>query len=254
MVNEGIAEQIRRLNPKRVEYAWWSDENPFLTWLPGAAENARKNRKPVSRDNPFLALQTAMSRVIVSQLEAVQEARDRYSEALFKALYDSPWVQAIAGMRAAEAERSVRREHDPAYDILVKDRARALRARIQEGGALEGIARMLIYLAMADHLADHRGFRYLQSIRKRYPRAAALNREQIKALVRDQTAMLRLDEEGALTALRVMLPDPREREEAMKLVAEVARMRGDMTETCMAHLNRLEGLLIEPDGPVARQH
>jgi hypothetical protein len=246
MVNENLADQLRRLNRKRLEYAWWSDENPLLGWVAGAAEAVRRERKPVSPDNPYLALEQAASAAIVANLEAIQDARDRGSERLFKALYDSPWLQALVGLRAPGADGAVRRERDPAHEALVQDRARAPRARLGEGGALEAVARMLIYVALADHLADHRSFRYLRDVRQLYPRVASLGRQELKALVREQRAMLRLDEAGALAALPVLLATPEQRQEALELVREAARVRGEMTPARLAHLQRLEAVLAAP--------
>jgi hypothetical protein len=254
MVTEYSAELLRWLNPKRLEYAWWSDWNPLLAWLPGAAETVRKGRKPVAPDNAFLLLEKAASDAIAAHLRAVQGARDQATEGLFKAIYDSPWLQAAIGLNAWGQDGPARRQRDPAHEALVRERTTALHARLREGGPLEAAARMLIYLATAEHLADHRSFRYLESLRPRYPRAAGLSREELKTLVRDQMAMLQLDEDGALAALPEMLDTPEQRQEAMDLVREVSRVRGEMTEQRLAYLHRLEVVLGVPkasDEPVA---
>src|SRR5439155_27351456 len=80
------------------------------------AEQVRAQRRPVSPDNPFLALERQVSDQIERALDGYRDARDRTSEALFEAIYGSPWVQAWLGLRAQAPEV---RGRDDVYGALV---------------------------------------------------------------------------------------------------------------------------------------
>src|ERR1700749_4511109 len=52
-----MAESMRNLHPLRLQYELFSSPNPFMSAVASLAEKASEDRKPVSKDNPFLAFQ-----------------------------------------------------------------------------------------------------------------------------------------------------------------------------------------------------
>src|SRR3954462_7308312 len=62
MVTPQMAELMQNLHPMRLQYEAFSSQNPWMTTVKSAAEEIEENRKPVSKDNPFLAFQEQMSR------------------------------------------------------------------------------------------------------------------------------------------------------------------------------------------------
>jgi hypothetical protein len=56
MVAPQMAELTRNLHPLRVQYEAFSSQNPLMATVKSTAEDIEENRKPVSKDNPFLAL------------------------------------------------------------------------------------------------------------------------------------------------------------------------------------------------------
>jgi Protein of unknown function (DUF3141) len=54
------------------------------------AEQVRQRRRPASPDNPFLQLQTTVSRRIIAALDAWRDVRDRTVEQMFLAIYSMP--------------------------------------------------------------------------------------------------------------------------------------------------------------------
>src|SRR6185437_4444603 len=69
MVTPQMAEMMRNWHPLRLQYEAFSSQNPFMKAVENAAEKARDNRKPATKDNPFLAFQERMSKQIVSSLD-----------------------------------------------------------------------------------------------------------------------------------------------------------------------------------------
>src|SRR5271166_5165015 len=162
---ERIAEAIREMHPHRLRFRVFSDRNPHMAPVKAMAAEARANRKPVSADNPFLALEQAGSELITTSLRSVGEIRDALTEATFLNTYGSPFVQAAAGLNAEPraAPRHIERE-------VQRERAAAelhstLEHRFETGGADEGALRALIYIRKPGGAVDERGFRMLKIIR-----------------------------------------------------------------------------------------
>ena len=71
-----MAEWLNRLHLMRLQYEMVSDATPFVAMLSPMAGWVHEHRKPVSADNPFLALQENFSRQIVTALDAFRDLRD----------------------------------------------------------------------------------------------------------------------------------------------------------------------------------
>ena len=69
MTTEQSAEWLRRTHPHRMRYEFFSDKNPWMRWIGELAESIRADRKPVSKDNPLLAIQDAVSSQIIGALD-----------------------------------------------------------------------------------------------------------------------------------------------------------------------------------------
>ena len=63
--------------------------------------SARNNRQPVANDNIFWQAQEQLADCIETSLDAYRDMRDHMSEALFHAIYGSPLVQAMVGLKAS---------------------------------------------------------------------------------------------------------------------------------------------------------
>ncbi|HYZ23210.1 MAG TPA: DUF3141 domain-containing protein [Rhodopila sp.] len=69
MVTPQMAETMHKLHPLRLQYEALSSQNPMMAAVKSAAEQTEENRKPVSKDNPFLAFQEQMPKQIVHALD-----------------------------------------------------------------------------------------------------------------------------------------------------------------------------------------
>jgi uncharacterized protein DUF3141 len=125
------------------------------------AEDVRKNRQPVSRDNLFWQAQERMGKGIESSLDTYRDMRDRFSETLFRAVYGSPLVQALAGLKASDASPRHRPGVDAVYRAFVAQRIEELTRKITEGGPREAAIRTLLYIRLPEGVADEHGFRAL---------------------------------------------------------------------------------------------
>src|ERR1700731_172613 len=93
-----LAEWMRKLHPLRLQYELFSSRNPFMPAVESLAEKVTEDRKPVSKDNPFMAFQEQVSKQIVHALDSWRDSQETLSEATFLAVYGSPALQAAVGI------------------------------------------------------------------------------------------------------------------------------------------------------------
>jgi hypothetical protein len=242
---EATAETLRQLHPNRLQSSLVSDQNPWMAPLEQLAEWVRANRQQVSPDNPFLAMEKAMSKQITDGLKRYGETRDQVSEQLFNAIYTSPWLQAVLGLRTASAETPAPRARDAAHEALVAQKVAALRARIGEGGLREGLVRIILYAGAAEGSVDTRGFRMSERLREEYfaDELPALSPAQRRELIKEQFFMLLLDEAGALAALPKLLVTDEQRRGALEAAQRVLSAVGELTPARKTRLRRVAAIL-----------
>jgi len=78
-----------------------------------------------------------------------------------------------------------------------------LKARIAEGNALDAAARVLVYVGKAQHRIERSTFDALRKLLLAYPE---VTETEFKAALREQWAILALDERAAIEALPCLLP------------------------------------------------
>src|ERR1700737_2696462 len=219
MVTETSAELTRRSHPNRLRFEMFADENPLMRPVADWAETVRRDRRPVSAENPFLAFEHMMSDMIASGLEMWGNARDAATEAFFFNTYGSPIVQAMFGLRADNTSVTRRIGRDAAREAAAQQAAAHLEQQIDQGGLIEAAVRALIYVRLPEGKVDQRGFAALKQIRAERPAAKRIGLARFKEIVKEQYLMLLLDPERAIAALPKLLPGNRRQcEEALALV------------------------------------
>jgi pimeloyl-ACP methyl ester carboxylesterase len=201
--NEGLAKWMRRLHPLRLQYEMFSHTNPFMRPLASSAEDVRANRRPVASSNVFWQAQEQFADWIERSLNAYRDVRDHVAEAWFQAIYGSPLVQAMVGLKAFDASTRRRPGKNPEHIAAVARRIEELRADIANGGPREAILRALLYIRMPGGVVDERAFNWLR--RARDEAGEGLTLGEFKQMVREQFLMLQLDERRAIEAIPSML-------------------------------------------------
>jgi len=85
---------------------------------------------------------------------------------------------------------------------------RGLRARIADGSPLEAAARVLVYIGKARHCVDERTF---EAMRRLLLAHAEVSRADFKEILREQRAIVTIDERAAIEAL----PQPPDRRRSL---------------------------------------
>ena len=148
------------------------------------AERARDDRRPVTADNPFLALQETMSKHIVAGLDAWREMTEAASERMFLSVYGSPALQAAVGIDPSDTRRPRKAETSAFHRELLQSRVAELKSRIPTGGLRECLVRGLLYVGMARGSADERGLAALRGLRAIEDDQPRPTLSEFKALVR----------------------------------------------------------------------
>src|SRR3954454_5546824 len=241
MVAPQMAELTRNLHPLRVQYEAFSSQNPWMAAVKSTAQDIEENRKPVSKDNPFLALQEKISKQIVTALDGWRDAQEALSEAVFLNVYGLPALQAAVGIDP-ESEPSRRREMPAEHRALLDKRIAELKSKIGVGGLREATLRALLYVGSARGMVDERSIEALRQVRRDHS-GPRLSLAEFKMLVREQFFMLLLDREAALAAIPTLLPDdPGQRRAAFAAMHEVLTASEDITGERASRLQRIADL------------
>ena len=94
---EVTVEILKQLHPLRVNKYIFSDSiNPFMQIFNMLSPVVKKNRKQVSPDNPFGAVEKNISESIVALMDSFQNIRDQLDENLFFLIYENPFIKALS--------------------------------------------------------------------------------------------------------------------------------------------------------------
>jgi len=242
LANPTASEWMQKMHPLRLSYEMFSDANPFMRMVGKVAENVRKERKPVSKDNPFLAAQEQVSNQIVDSLDAWRDFSEKTAERTFLTMFGQPALQAALGIDPAAPRSACKATVNPLHQQLIDKRIAELKAGIAVGGVREAVIRGLLYVGMSRGAVDERGFEMARRLREAH---GDMTLSDFKALVRDQFFMLVIDRDAALKAIPAMLPEDREiRQQAFDLIRQVLTARGGLSaddEGRLAEVARLFG-------------
>lgn len=119
-----------------------------------------------------------------------------------------------------------------------------LKARMTQGGIREAAIRAMLYIGMADGLADERSFAVLREIRAEHGEGLTL--PAFKALVREQFYMLLIDQEAALAAIPEIARDvAAEMPDVVGALRRVTEAIGPLAGARAIRLARIEELFGE---------
>src|SRR5262249_15790117 len=237
LVSGPVAETLHKMHPLRVQYEMFSNANPFMASIESLAEEVRKNRRPVAADNPLLVMQENMSNQIVAALAAWRDFIEATSERTFLTVYGSPALQAAVGIDPSDTRPLRKPPRNRLYQELVRKRIAELKSHIPLGGLREAVVRALIYLGLGRGSVDERGFESVRRLRSRY---GDMPLSEFKRLVREQFAMLLIDQQAALAALPSLLPpDAQTRSEAFNVVRQVMAACGEISAEVEKRLSEI---------------
>jgi uncharacterized protein DUF3141 len=238
------AQWLHALHPSELPFELFSDRNPLMRHVAQLAEQVRQQRRPASPDNPLLQVQAMISEGIIAALDGWRDLRDRSLEQMFLAIYSTPLLQALVGLRASDESPRQQPGIEPERLAFIQERIAELKARVAEGGMREAAIRSMVYIGMTGPGVDERAFNQLRQMRAKH---GALTLDEFKRVLREQFLALMLDPDGALAAIPRMLPDdPEARTKALTAIRTVVSATGEMSGERAERLARIEAMLGEP--------
>lgn len=239
-VTPPMASAVLAVQPLRVKYAVFSNKNPLMRAVPRLAGKARAERKTPAADNAFLRLQEQVSMMMTSWLEAAGQLRDQMQETLFHAIYGSPWLQAWLGVTPGDGRPRPKPGTSPDQVAALAAIIEELRTTMDQGGPLEAAVRALVYIALGQRSIDARSFEVLRRILKAHPEITLAS---YKAIVRQQWAMLTIDQEAALKALPRLLPaDADARRHLLEEIETIRTAAGELDGEAKHRLDEVQAL------------
>jgi len=246
MSSPQLARAVLQLNPLRLSYSLLSDKNPLLRGIAPLAEQARAQRMVVAADNPFVAMQKQFSQAMIDVLNLYRDSRDQMVEQVFHAVYGSPLVQAACGISQYDGPPRSRPGVLPSVQAAVDHEIHALRRRIAQGGSLEAAARVLVYIGKARHRVEERTFEALRHLLLAHPEVSPT---EFKEILREQWAIVTIDERAAIEALPHLLPaDVAARQAFLDAIRQIMTATSDLNAETQRRFSEIEQLL-ETDPP-----
>ena len=244
LASPAMSQWLTRLNPVRLPFEILSSANPLIAPVQQWAELVQAHRQPADPDNPFVQLQERVSNSIADGLAAWGHARDRMVENLFMAIYGSPWLQAMVGLRASDAPPRGRPGEEPEQVAFVAAEIERLKGRMEEGGLAAAMVRALVYVLAPQKATDERSFNMLRRLREEYGSKWSL--DNFKTVLREQAHMLQIDASRAVAAIPKLAA--REPDRVASAVADLRRVvtaGGPLGKAASARLAELERLFAQ---------
>ncbi len=242
VVSEPLAQTLRVLNPLRLSYTLFADDNPAMAPVAELANQVRTDRRPAAADNPMVRTQESVSKYVEMALNAYRDLRDRAEESLFFAVYSSPIVQGLLGTSSAGGAPRRLPRLTPADEASFATARANARTKLRNGGVEEAIVRALLFVLLGERRFDER---VAAAFRELHWRQRHLTHQELKQMVRDQAAVLRLEPDKAIESLPALVSGlDADRAMLLEIVTEVVGAAGPFDEAARERLDRLARILL----------
>ena len=248
MSSPQLARSVLELNPLRLSYSLFSDKNPMMRAVAPLVERAQTNRTRIAAENPFTEMQQNFSQTMIDLLNLYRDARDQLVEQTFHAVYGSLMVQAACGISHSDGPPRPRPGRLPSIQAAFDVEVRRLKGRIAEGSSLDAAARVLVYIGKTRHRVEEHTFKALRKLLLAHPEVSPA---EFKAALREQWAILAIDERAAIEALPRLLPaDVTARQTFFDAIMAIVTAAGDLDADAQRRLIEIKQLL--ETGPSSR--
>jgi len=212
--DEFTASTMRRLHPLRVQRWALSDFNPWLAWLPSAAQLVKENRQALPADHPLRRAEASLVELASATLEYQRALRDAFTEALFFHVYGNLFSLYIADREPAPAAHP----SDPRELPIIKE---AL-ASIDKGGYPEAFARVGFLVTRRGDVPLSRLEAGQQMVKDYKEFLPAVPLEQMRRIAGEQEIIATYEPDRAIGSLPALLPRRKDRERLLTLLDRLA--------------------------------
>jgi pimeloyl-ACP methyl ester carboxylesterase len=210
--DEFLASMSRRFHPLRVQRWAFSDLNPWMAWLPGAAQFVKENRQALPADHALRRAEASFADLASATLDYHRALRDAFTEAAFFHVYGNLFSLYIADRQAAQAVAAP--VTDPRELPVVKE---AL-ASIDKGGYPEAFARVGFLVTRRGDVPLSRLEAGQQMVKDYKEFLPAVPLEQMRRVAGEQEIIATYEQEKAIATLPALLPQRKDRERLLTLL------------------------------------
>jgi pimeloyl-ACP methyl ester carboxylesterase/tellurite resistance protein len=232
MVTPEMAEARKQRHPLRQKHRFFSHQNPMFSKIGETAAQALAERTPAASDNPFVGLEQIGADLIEHNWNLYRDIRDAGIELAFHAFYGTPWMKQLGA--------SSRRVQPTAHDIRKIPHVQEALGRIKAGGYAEGVIRMLILLSRARGSVRSDRLERSNAVLHSRPPFSSMTPEARAHAIYEQSLIVELTGNQAITTLADLLNDPADRYRALNLVLDVAGPIEEMDAPTIAMFKRLQ--------------
>ncbi len=213
--SDTTAETLRQLHPLRLQRYLFSDLNPWMTPVRMWADRikADDNRRPAAGDNLISAWETFWSQSIVDGLNRYRDVRDAACEAVFKAMYESPWMKLVSDFAGKVAP-----DNDTELETMRRRDAERWRKHMTSGEFADAMVRIFLSIGFADQVVRRKGYQAIGRLFAKSVRMQELEVEDIQQIVREQSRIVQTDADQAIATLPHLLPGKSDREDALAMI------------------------------------
>ncbi len=221
-MTEQASECLRQLHPLRRQHYMVSDANPMCWPLKWMAEQVGGERKIAEQNNVFVQLEKIFSDSFTRSLDYFKDMRDMTQEMQFKALYATPWMKSVFGVR----EQAAREDMQPSEEQLTQNSMEkaGLRKDAEKGGFVEASIRVMVAIAGASKNLDIRDFQAAEDIIHESRRLSEITPEKYKQIVKEQTKILSGAHRNSLTTLNKMLKTDEDKNKVYAIAERMAHI------------------------------
>ncbi|MEJ2660905.1 MAG: DUF3141 domain-containing protein, partial [Desulfobacteraceae bacterium] len=239
------AQFIKQLHPLRVnKYIFSEAINPWMLIFEMLAPLVKRNRRPVSQENPFTAIEKKISDSIVALLESYQKSRDHFAEALFFAIYENPWMEFLLPAASLKRNQDLREQKEKRQEAArIRNEEGHWRNLLEQGGYEEGVIRMIMALEDSDHAIDRDALYTDKRLLSSSQRFKKINQREFFHMVGQQARILQVGENEALKALGKLIATQEDRKTALALVQKIVAAGSGMTREQEAVLLKIRQTL-----------
>lgn len=242
---ETSAEIAKQLHPLRVNKYIFSDNlNPFMLIFKTLAPVVKKNRSPVSSDNPFPALEKNVSDNIVTILDSYQNIRDHFDETLFFSIYENPWMRLLypETSQKKKPRKEQEKEQMKEDEQIQKDKQQWYRA-MEKGGYEEGIIRIVMALEDSDHAIDRDALYRDERLLESSARFKRLKKKDFMHIAQEQSRLLQTNKDKAFKSLIKLITTPEDRKTALSVAKKIISSGTSMSNHQKAILSKINKAL-----------
>ncbi|MBC8746280.1 pimeloyl-ACP methyl ester carboxylesterase [Paraburkholderia sp. WC7.3g] len=214
MSNETSARMLRQFHPLRWQRWAVSAMNPWLGWLPAAAQAVRDNRQRTAADNPWSKLEHNGSQMISASLDYYRAMRDAATEASFFSVYANLYATYLS-KPSADSTPAQAGAIDPRELPFVRT---ALKA-IGDGGYTEALARAAFLLSQKGASLPLARFELRKEIAESYAEYLPdISPDHWRRIRGEQEIIVSFEPDEAIATLPKLLSHSEDRERFLQLL------------------------------------